>query len=182
MTIFRTLSLSLSLTLSFTASAYEINNHADMSQAAIELSALNDTGLGGKLARLGLRNLPLRDPAQAFPLKQIDPFGPVLGPIPYCFGSERPGNGGPWQWKVTIAYGDPLYPATQKAGEDVQQPFPSGTTILPELSIAQMMRYGACYEDEEEPNPRSVTHFYNPQSEGAGVTTQTPVTITRRLA
>lgn len=158
----------LALTHSAASNAYEINNHADMSQEAILRSVLQlsdgQPERETKLFKLGLKAFLTTAEEQSFPLKQIHPFGPALGPIPYCFGSTRPFP----DWKVTVPYGDPNYPTGQKVGEDVLQPFPPGATTLPKLTLAQMIRYGACYEDEEEPNARSVTHFYNPQDGGSG--------------
>lgn len=133
---------------------YEINNHADMSQSSAQISVLNDLSTSGKLARLGLRVLPLADPRQRFPLDA------GLGPIPYCFGSERPAD-----WAVTIPYGSSNYPTTQRDSGVAQPDWPAlGGTLL---SIAQFIRYGACYEDEEHP-AKSVSHFYNPQAGGEG--------------
>ncbi|HNY48534.1 MAG TPA: hypothetical protein PKN64_16380, partial [Casimicrobium sp.] len=148
--------------------AYEIDNHADVPDTAIVRSVLGtDIGPAGKLARLGLGNLQPNSDKQTFPLKQIHPFGPALGSIPYCFGSTRPT---PPNWKITIPFSDPIYPSGQKDGEDVLQPFPRDATTLPKLTIAQMIRYGACYEDDEEPKARSLTHFFNPQDGGAALT------------
>lgn len=118
-----------------------------MSQAAALISHLNDDSPTGKLFRLGLKSYRPLDPKQTFPL------GAGLGPIPYCYGSGRPDP-----WKVTTT----AIPA-QQAGETVVQPNWVGGT----LTIAQMIRYGACYEDEEEPYQRSISHFYNPQDQGA---------------
>ena len=64
--------------------AYEINNHADMTQRALEISPFNSVAPTGKLARLGLNAFPLGDP------RQLLPIDASLGPIPYCFGSARP--------------------------------------------------------------------------------------------
>ena len=47
------------------------------------------------------------------------------------------------------------------------QPNWSATASPTQLTIAQLFRYGACFEDSETPNARSVTHFYNPQDQGA---------------
>jgi len=44
------------------ANAYEINNHADMSQAAALISQLNDDSPSGKLFRLGLKSFRPLDP------------------------------------------------------------------------------------------------------------------------
>jgi len=138
------------------ANAYEINNHADMSQRSAEVAEIGQTG-NGKLARLGLRRLPVASDSQRFPL------GTGLGPIPYCFGSARPDP-----WLVTI--GD-----AGTVNALLAQPPKDSTTAQPDwmsnagnvkLTIAQFIRYGACYEDEEHPYARSVTHFYNPQNGG----------------
>jgi len=153
------------LATSATVHAYEIDNHADVPDTAIVRSVLRtDVGPAGKLAWLGLGNLQPNSGKQTFPLKQIQPFGPALGSIPYCFGSTPP------NWKVTIPFGDPIYPSGQKEGEDVLLPFPRDATTLPKLTIAQMIRYGACYQDEEEPKARALTHFFNPQDGGAALT------------
>lgn len=75
------------------AIAYEINNHADVSENAVGKSVLaTDVGPKGKLARLGLRNLQLSSDKQTFALNG------GLGAIPYCFGSARPDP-----WLVTIS-------------------------------------------------------------------------------
>jgi|JI10StandDraft_1071094.scaffolds.fasta_scaffold17548_2 hypothetical protein len=132
--------------------AYEINNHADMSQTALARSVLQifngQPESETKLFKLGLKAFFTTDDKQTFPL------GAGLGPIPYCYGSERPDP-----WKVTTTAIPP-----QQAGETVAQPNWVGGS----LTIAQMIRYGACYEDEEEPYQRSISHFYNPQDQGAG--------------
>ena len=132
---------------------YEINNHGDMSQRSLEISKLNDVSANGKLKRLGLKNLPLGDPKQTFQLE--DP----LGPIPYCFGSRRPNP-----FKVTT----PDIPPGGPQDPSITPPnwYGSGYALL---TIAQLIRYGACYEDEDVPNERPVSHFYNPQDQGAGV-------------
>jgi hypothetical protein len=140
-------------------SAYEINNHADMSQTAAEFSVLGDNAPNGKLFRLGLKTRQLGDPGQTFSLSRtVQGFD--LGPIPYCFGSNRPA-----QWKVTIPFGDSNFPSGQQDGTVAQPNWLYGGT--PQLTIAQLIRYGACYEDEEEPYARSISHFYNPQAQGA---------------
>lgn len=134
------------------AIAYEINNHADMSQAAVLMSQLSDDSPTGKLFRLGLKPFQLRDGKQTFPLDNS------LGPIPYCFGSERP-----FPFKVTT-WALP----SQLPGEEGKQP--NWTLVGAPLTIAQMIRYGACYEDETEPRFRPFAHFYNPQNNGAPLT------------
>jgi hypothetical protein len=138
--------------------AYEINNHADMSQTALIKSSLrdpNDFSSNGKLFRLGLKQSdPLLD-------KQTFPLSVGLGPIPYCFGSTRPAD-----WKVTIPLGDSNFPTAQQDASVTQPPWEASGGS--KLTIAQMIRYGACYEDEEEPYARSLSHFYNPQSQGDG--------------
>jgi hypothetical protein len=138
-------------------SAYEINNHADMSQEAANLSVLRqDTS---KLSRLGLKQFILTEGKQTFPLDA------GLGPIPYCFGSSKPEP-----WRVTMRDASEFAAVTARPAQDgsVAQP---GWLVAggAKLTIAQMIRYGACYEDEEEPNIRSLAHFYNPQNGGAGL-------------
>ena len=94
--------------------AYEINNHADMSQDAVSLSALRqDTGSKGKLLRLGLKQIdPLAD-NQRFPL---DPSLPV---IRYCFGEYLPGQPAR-EYDKAVAAGRPVAqdpdPARQQPG------------------------------------------------------------------
>jgi hypothetical protein len=151
----------------FSSQAYEINNHADMSQTAAELWSLNQLGPNGKLARLGLKGFGIGDGRQTFPLGTDPAGGAYLGPIPYCFGSVSPREAHPdRQWRVTIPVGDTYFP-TQQAGNGVNQPtwIAAGET---KLTIAELIRYGACYEDEEHPYAKSVSHFYNPQSGGEG--------------
>ena len=138
--------------------AYEINNHADMSQTAVEKSVL--TIVDGtperdqKLFKLGLKTLDITDSKQTFPLDTS------LLPIPYCFGSNRPAK-----WKVTIPVGDSNFPAGQQDGTQTQPNWSN-----PKLTLAQMIRYGACFEDSDEPNKRPVSHFYNTQNGGAALT------------
>jgi len=136
------------------ANAYEINNHADMSETSAALSALNDARTDGKLFRLGLKPLLLTNTKQTFPLDTS------LLPIPYCFGSDRPAK-----WKVTIPVGDSNFPTGQRDGTQTQPDWSS-----PKLTLAQMIRYGACFEDADDPNKRPLTHFYNPQDFGLGQT------------
>ncbi len=149
------------------ASAYEINNHADMSQRSAEMSFNGAFGLA-KLARLGLKPAPIASDNQRFPLDTN------LGPIPYCFGSDRPTD-----WQVTIPFNSLNYPTTQQVGNGVAQPdwVAAGG---PKLTIAEFIRYGACYEDEEEPNPRSLSHFYNPQNDGVGAPNTSPTELALR--
>lgn len=126
------------------AFAYEINNHADMSEIAVAKSLLNtDNAPNGKLFRLGLAQRALDSDKQNFPLDTS------LLPIPSCFGSNRPAK-----WKVTIPVGDSNFPATQQDGTQTQPNWSN-----PKLTLAQMIRYGACFEDSDEPNKRLVSHF-----------------------
>ncbi|MEQ1593655.1 MAG: hypothetical protein ABL985_01000 [Casimicrobium sp.] len=136
------------------STGYEINNHADMSERALLLSTLNTTGAGSKLEKLGLKSLPLTDAKQTFPLDTS------LLPVPYCFGSDRPAK-----WKVTIPVGDSNFPAMQQDGTQTQPNWSNA-----KLTLAQMIRYGACFEDSDEPNKRPVSHFYNTQNGGAALT------------
>jgi hypothetical protein len=74
---------------SFLASsqAYEINNHADMSQVAATKSVLNDQTISGKLAKLGLRPINIASDRQTFPLAT-----PQIGggtPLERCFGQYK---------------------------------------------------------------------------------------------
>mgnify|MGYP001241448177 FL=1 len=115
-------------------------------------SLVSDFGPAGKLFRLGLKNVDITRTEQTFPLDNS------LGPIPYCFGSQRP-----VPFKVTT-WANPA----QISGEEGKQP--NWTLVGAPLTIAQMIRYGACYEDESEPNKRSLAHFYNPQDGGAALT------------
>jgi hypothetical protein len=152
--------LTVLLALSASANAYEINNHADISQAALLKSKLNNDSSSGTLARLGLKPLDLLNTRQTFPLS-TDPGAAfrALGPIPYCFGSRRP-----QPWKVTIPLGSENYPG-QLPGR-AQPAWLAG--IGTRLTIAELIRYGACYEDEDAARKRPVAHFYNVQNNGAG--------------
>ena len=133
--------------------SYEINNHGDMSQIAVEKSVLSLNN-NAKLLQLGLKKLDIASPRQTFQLD--DP----LGPIPYCFGSRRPDP-----FKVTT----PDIPPGGPQDPSITPPnwYGSGYSLL---TIAQLIRYGACYDGEEEPNIRSISHFYDPQNQGAGAT------------
>ena len=166
---FKSTVLLLTTIIYFPASAYEINNHADMSQeAAFSTRSLTECGVRGAtgcavpytvLSRLGLKAREITDARQTFPLGQ-NAYNQPLGPIPYCFGSERPFP----TFKVTTNQ-----VLTQQAGIGLTQPAwnANGGT---RLTIAELIRYGACFEDEEEPAARSISHFYNPQNQGAGAT------------
>ena len=138
--------------ISASAQSYEINNHADISEAGIEHSKLNDINPNNLLLRLGLRALPLSSNKQRFPLDAN------LLPIPYCFGSERPEPFKVGTWSIP----------PQRRGSGIEQPDWS-TAHSAGLTIAQLIRYGSCYEDEEVPDAKPVAHFYNPQNVGAGV-------------
>jgi len=133
--------------------AYEINNHADISQQALALSVLvQPRPTASKLAALGLRDVSVLDNKQRFPLDAN------LLPIPYCFGSERPEPFKVGTWSIP----------PQRRGSGIEQPDWS-TAHSAGLTIAQLIRYGSCYEDEEVPDAKPVAHFYNPQNVGAGV-------------
>lgn len=79
-------------------------------------------------------------------------------PIPMCFGVVRGSDGA-------------MVPNTALG---VQPPWntDSGRTVL---SIANLIRYGACYEDDEGAllvvNQRSIAHFRDPQQGGSGIAT-----------
>jgi hypothetical protein len=64
--------------------AYEINNHADMSQIAAGRSVLNDTSTNGKLFRLGLKPFLLGAPEQTFPI--LYSRIAASAPLETCFG------------------------------------------------------------------------------------------------
>ncbi|MCC7068719.1 MAG: hypothetical protein IT523_09710 [Burkholderiales bacterium] len=132
--------------------AYEINNHADIAETSANFSVLSNATSTGKLSKLGLRPLLLSSNKQRFPLDAS------LLPIPYCFGSERPEPFKVSTWSIP----------PQQRGSGIEQPDWS-TAHSAGLTIAQLIRYGSCYEDEEVPDAKSVAHFYNPQNVGAGV-------------
>ena len=148
--------------------AYEINNHADMSQVAAFKSVLNiDNSANGKLFRLGLAQRAIDSNRQTFPL--LTPQISAATPLERCFGQ--------YQRLVIDALGRPILDAqgreqietlqdsfaTQPAWSNAEK---SGTTPM---TIAQAIRFGACWEDSEEPKARSLAHFYNPQNGGAGM-------------
>jgi hypothetical protein len=134
------------------AFAYEIPNHADMSQTSAEKSVLEANG-GEKLARLGLRKLRLIDNTQSFPVAS------GLPQIPLCFGVSRDTSG------AMVANPNTQPPWNTDAGRTV-------------LSIANLIRYGACYEDNEGAllltNQRPIAHFYDPQRSGAAIRSGEP--------
>lgn len=139
--------------------AYEINNHADMSQTAANKSALAALNPAGTkiplLERLGLKSFPaaLNDSRQTFPLD------PALGPIPYCFGSERPEP-------FAVIINDPTkFPPQQDTS--IAVPTWGTNNQRTQLTIAQFFRYGACFEDSESPDKKPLSHFYDPQHQGA---------------
>ncbi len=144
--------LTAGCTISLVAAlaAYEIPNHADMSQAARELSVFKDGVSSDKLFKLGLRKLPLGDTRQSFPLAS------GLPQIPVCFGVSRDASG------AMVANSNTQPPWNADAGRT-------------QLSIVNLLRYGACYEDNEGAllltNQRPIAHFYDPQKGGSGITT-----------
>lgn len=126
------------------ATAYEINNHADMSEAAARVSFPQQSGFP-RLAKLGLRPLSIFDPLQTFPLS------PGLPQIRKCFGELEGG-------------GQELGTSQPPWGAD------AGRT---QLQIAQLFRYGACFEDNTGSEVRPFAHFYDPQHNGRGLTVST---------
>ena len=132
---------------------YEINNHADMTQTAVERSVLANAD---RVFRLGLKRLDIADVKQRFPLDA------TLPAIPYCFGSYLPGSTAR-QYDQAIAAGQSV---TQDPG--VRQPTWGASGVETKLTIADFFRYGACFEDSEAPQIRPLAHFYNPQDSGAG--------------
>ena len=153
--------VSRKLTVTFIAAqlisvcgAYEINNHADMSLQAALLSKLTrEGGANGKLSRLGLRALDIENKRQLFPLV---PITGVLPEIRYCFGEYLPGG---------TARDYEASSAGRLQDSAVEQPDWSGR----KFTIAQLIRYGGCFEDSESPFSRPLSHFYNPQNSGAGL-------------
>lgn len=137
--------------------AYEINNHADMSQTSAERSTLSVNG-NEKLFKIGLKRLDIADPKQTFPLD------PSLPQIPYCFKSYLPG--GTIREYDAATSGRIQEPGTSQPGW-VANPTLANPS---KLTIAELFRYGACYEDSEEPNVRPYAHFYNPQDLGRALT------------
>jgi hypothetical protein len=137
------------LGVSPSAYSYEIPNHADMSEQAIRYSTLNrlTNNRFAKLEALGLRSKALDDNLQRFPLTA------ELAPIPMCYGIKLNQDG---QVVADTDFG--MQPTW---GED------TGGGAL--LTIANLFRYGACFEDSIEPDPRSLAHFYNPQNGGSGI-------------
>ncbi len=77
-------------------SAYEIQNHADITQAALRLSTLNDVTSNGKLVRLGLKPVALID------AKQVFPRSPSSGEITACY-EQRAIAGGTVQTVVPLS-------------------------------------------------------------------------------
>jgi hypothetical protein len=137
--------------ISSSAIGYEVPNHADMSENAILKSALLLSQ--GKLSRLGLKQIDPRLNTQMFPLPSSLPA------IPTCFGVSRDASG------------------AMVANPNTQPPWntDSGRTVL---SIANLIRYGACYEDNEGvlllTNQRPIAHFYDPQRNGAAIKSNEP--------
>jgi hypothetical protein len=138
--------------LSVFAYAYEINNHADMSQTAALKSTLNNAA---KLNKLGLRGLPLIDSRQRLSLA---PISGALPEIRYCFGEFLPGSTARvYEASAAGRLQDPT----------IEQPDWAGRRF----TIAQLIRYGACFEDSESPFSKPLSHFYSVQQSGAGLTT-----------
>lgn len=131
--------------------AYEINNHADLTQMAASMGFPEISGFP-RQAKLGLKKFSIFDGNQTFPLNTGQ------GPIPYCFGSVR---GDPFEIVTTnvLAQQDP----------SISQPNWNAAGGA-KLTVSQLFRYGACFEDTESPGKRPLAHFYNPQDNGAGLT------------
>jgi hypothetical protein len=134
--------------------AYEINNHADMSEVAALRSSLqvrNGRAVSDeKLFKLGLKPFNINNSAQTFPLPT-----PQIGggtPLERCFGQ--------YERLVVDAQGRPILDAQGRQQVETLQdsfatqpgwsnPQKSGTTPM---TIAQAIRFGACWEDAEEPD------------------------------
>ena len=123
--------------------AYEINNHADISDTSVRRSVLGqEVGPARKLFRIGLRPFDLDDTNQTFPLT----LG--LPEMRKCFGELDNGS--------------------QEPG--TSQPGWSASAGRTNLQIVQLFRYGACYEDNVDASgARVLTHFYDPQHQGRGL-------------
>ena len=153
----RIVSFVLAFSMFIDANAYEINNHADMTEiAALKSSLTTSNGANGKLFRLGLRPFAIDRTEQTFPLDTNLPA------IPYCFGSYLPGSTAR-QYDQAVAAGQTV---TQDPG--TKQPTWGANGTETKLTIADFFRYGACFEDSEAPQIRPLAHFYNPQDSGAG--------------
>ncbi len=133
--------------------AYEINNHADMSQRAATIATSMQTS--GKLSRLGLKNLPIQDDRQTFALSSGLPI------IRYCFGEYLP-DGTEREYRLASTTSGRVQDPT------IVQPNWNGAGGT-KLNITQFFRYGACFEDSETPGKRPLAHFYNPQDSGRGL-------------
>jgi hypothetical protein len=134
-----------------TAYAYEINNHADMSQVAAQRSSLGTTaGASSKLKQLGLKDRDLFNQSQLFPL-DTPPIGSGTA-LQECYGQYKDANGN-----------------LAQDGFSAQPTWGSAASGRTNMTIAQLIRFGACYEDATEPNVRSLAHFYNPQDHGRGL-------------
>lgn len=141
------------------ARAYEINNHADITAEALVQSVLGRTA-GEKLRRLGLRPFTVFDERQRFPLVPVEG---VLPEVRYCFGEYVPGG-------TFREYQRPANAALRQQDPAVAQP----DWASRQFTIAELFRYGACFEDAEEPFARSLAHFYSVQGGGAGVPVPPP--------
>jgi hypothetical protein len=136
----------VALALASRSHAYEINNHADMSQVAAEKSTLQ-AQTNEKLVKLGLKRRDITSPTQTFPLAQELPRNR------FCFGETVNADG-----SVT----DPA----------VAQPrWNGGVAGRHEMTIAELFRYGACHEDHATlaSGYRVFAHFYDPQNSGRGL-------------
>jgi hypothetical protein len=154
---FSALSAALTLFCSL-ANAYEIPNHAEMTIESALLSVFGrDLGPSGKAFRLGLKPRIISDTKQTFPL---DPTLPQIG---ICYGIQ-----------VDPITGQPILINGKPVPDTAQQPPWGQDAGRTQMTIAQLFRYGACYEDNEGLIPltdqRPLAHFYDPQHQGRGLT------------
>jgi hypothetical protein len=132
---------------------YEIGNHASMSEQALRKSVLvTDVD---KLRRLGLKAL-LPDNT-----RQLFPRNPLGTPEKQCYG---------------YVVDNPLDPKAswtfRKDEPSAVEPFDllgSTSTGNNGYTLIDLIRYGSCYEDSEDPGYRSLAHFYDPQNGVSGI-------------
>jgi hypothetical protein len=147
------LSIMICFVLSRAAGAYEIGNHASMSQEALEKSKLNtDIGFSGKLSRLGLKQLALFDTKQLFPRVDL----PNAAPRKDCYGFRVV--------NPTEPEANWVYSKEESAAEppELNDAAPANKA---KYTLIDLIRLGACYEDNNEfGGYRSLAHFYDPQT------------------
>jgi hypothetical protein len=131
--------LLCALTVATNSYAYEIGNHASMSEVALRKSRLEPQNAPNKLAKLGLRQLLLDSTHQLFPRVDL----PNAAPRKDCYGYRVENPTEPEANWVFIK---------EEAAAEPPELNDSAPENKSKYTLIDLIRLGACYENNNEAN------------------------------